>query len=118
MNNTCKTCQNIFEVFRTENGCIYQCDRTSKFLVEFAGHQSSFNVLCFLGLKRKIDQIDLASLILSDSSSIEIINPCGSERVFALSIFQIIEFKELLSGAKAMLELNSIIKERLYTMPV
>src|SRR6478736_6983014 len=114
MNNACKTCPNIFEVFRTENGCVYQCDRTSKFLLEFAGHQTSFNALHFLSLKRKVDQIDLADAILSTTSDITIINACGSERVFALSIYQLIEFKELLAGTKAMLELNSIVRERIY----
>lgn len=118
MNTACKKCESVHEVFKTENGAIYQCDRTSCFLIEFAGHRSSFNVLHFISFKRKVDQIDIAELLLSDSPDIIIINPCGSERIFALSILQLLQLKELLHGTMAMLELNSILHERIYSTVV
>jgi len=101
------------EIFRTPNGCIYQCDKTSKFLIDFAGYSTHFDVLCFLSLKRKVDKINLANLFLSDNAGIEIINPCNCERIYVLSGVQLAEFKELLNGAKVMLELNSIIHQRI-----
>jgi hypothetical protein len=111
------TCKQLIEIYRTANGCVYQCDQTSRFVLDFAGHSTSLNVLCFLSLKRRVDKIDIEELILSRDSDIEIINPCGSERIFALSLHQLIEFKELLSGTRVMLELNSIIRERLNSFP-
>jgi hypothetical protein len=105
----------LYEIFRTPNGCVYQCDQTSKFVLDFAGHTTAFSVLCFFSLKRKVDKINLVTFFSSDSSGIEIINPCGSERIYVLSASQLAEFKELLDGAKVMLELNSIIKLRIYS---
>ncbi|MBX9851956.1 MAG: hypothetical protein K2X86_09375 [Cytophagaceae bacterium] len=104
------------ELFRTKSGCIYQCDKDLCFYVEFAGHLTPYKFACFLALKKLIDKIDLASMICNSENccDMEIVNPCGSDRIYVLSLPQIIEFKELLAGGKAMLQLNSILKERLH----
>lgn len=103
------------EVFRTDSGCVYQCDKTYSFVVDFAGHTTTFKVVCFFALKKLVDRVDLEKMVLNPekSSDIEIISPCGCERVYVLSLSQIIQFRELLCGTKAMLELNSIIRERI-----
>ena len=107
------------EIYRTPNGCVYQCDRKRCFGVEFAGELTEFKLPCFFALKKLVDSIDMEAMALnpSKSSDIEIISPCGSERCYVLTLPELIEFKELLSGARVMLQLNSILHERLYRIP-
>lgn len=106
----------IKEIFNTPNGCIYQCDRKSSFFIDFGGHMTEFKFPCFVALKQLIDRIDVDAMALnpSKSSDIEIVSPCGSERCYVLTLPRLIEFRELLAGARVMLQLNSIIHERLY----
>lgn len=106
------------EVFRTKSGCVYQCDKTFCFWIDFAGHLTQFKIPCYFSLKRLVEDIDLDAMALNPDSSadVEIINPCGSNRIYILSLSQALEFKELLAGAKVMLELNSIIRERLFAV--
>jgi hypothetical protein len=105
----------LIEVFRTKSGCVYQCDASLVFWIEFAGHFTPFKFPCFLSLKKLVDRINVAEMIANPrkSADFEIINPCGSERIFVLSATEVIEFQELLAGAKVMMQLNSIIKEKL-----
>ena len=44
--------------------------------------------------------------------------PLCSDRCFVLSLTDVMHFQELLQGAKAMIELNSIIYESLHAMAV
>ena len=108
------------EIYRTPNGCVYQSDRKRSFAVDFAGYVTEFKFPCFLALKKLVDGIDLDAMILNPETAadIEIINPCGSERCYVLTVSQLLEFKELLTGAKVMLQLNSILHERLYRKAV
>jgi hypothetical protein len=43
----------------------------------------------------------------------EIITMCACEHCYVLTLPQVIALKELLAGAKVMLELNSILHDRL-----
>ena len=108
------------EIFRTPNGCIYQSDRKGCFAVDFGGYLTEFKIPCFFALKTLVDSIDVDAMFLNPrkSSDIEIISPCGSERCYVLTIHQLLEFKELLAGARVMLQLNSILHERLYRIAV
>lgn len=108
------------EIFATAQGAVYQCDKEGNFILEFAGQTSSFKFPCFFALRKRINQIDLAKMLSNPdtSSDIEIICPCGSNRVFILTPMEVIQFKELLNGAKVMMELNSILFERLYRVAV
>ena len=67
-----------------------------------------------------LDSIDVDAMALNPakSSDIEIISPCGSERCYVLTLSELLEFKELLAGARVMLQLNSILHERLYRIAV
>ncbi len=104
------------EIFNTRSGCVYQCDRKRSFFIDFAGSVTEFKFPCFVALKRLVDRIDIEAMALnpSKSSDIEVISPCGSERCYVLTLPELIEFQELLEGARVMLQLNSIIHERLY----
>jgi hypothetical protein len=112
-------CEKV-EVFRTQHGCVYQCNTRNCFFVEFAGHSTPFTPHSFVNLKNKIDSIDLNNMLTQTNNSfdLEVISPLFSERCFVLGVSDVINFRELLSGAKVMLELNGIIFERLYSIHV
>lgn len=105
----------MIEVFKTKYGCVYQCDDQNCFWVDFAGSLTSFSFHCFFRLKQLVDQIDIEAMVNNPGkdADLEIISPCSCERCYTLTLPEIIRFKSLLSGAKVMLELNSIIHERL-----
>ena|SRR5690606_4302608 len=105
----------MVEVFSTKHGCVYQCDEQNCFLVDFAGSLTPFKFHCFMRLKQLVDQIDIEEMVNNPHSAadLEIISPCSCERCYTLTLPEIIRFKSLLEGAKVMLELNSIIHERL-----
>jgi hypothetical protein len=107
------------EIYRTPNGCVYQCDKKRCFVIDFAGYPTEYKFPCFFAFKSLVDKIDLDAMALnpSHSSDIEIISPCGSERCYVLTLSQLLELKELLAGARVMLQLNSILHERLYRIP-
>ena len=103
------------EVFKTKHGCVYQCDNENCFWVEFAGTLTPFKFHCFLRLKQLVDRIDIDAMVNNphNNADLEIISPCSCERCYTLTLPEIIRFKNLLAGAKVMLELNSILHERL-----
>ena len=108
------------EIYSTSNGCVYQCESKRCFVVDFGGYLTEYKLPCFFALKNLIDRIDLDAMLLdpATASDIEIISPCGSERCYVLTLAQLLEFKELLSGARVMLQLNSILHERLFRIAV
>jgi len=108
------------EIYRTPHGCVYQCDQKRCFGVDFGGYLTEYKLPCFFALKKLVDRIDLDEMVLNPAkaSDIEIISPCGSERCYVLTLPELIEFRELLSGARVMLQLNSILHERLYRIAV
>lgn len=108
------------EIYKTPHGCVYQCDQKRCFCVEFGGSVTEYKLPCFFALKKQVDSIDVEAMVLNPSaaSDIEIISPCGSERCYVLTVQEIIEFKDLLAGARVMLQLNSILHERLYRIAV
>lgn len=110
--------EGLKEIFSTRNGAVYQCDKKRCFYVDFGGYLTEYKFPCFVGLKRLVDRIDLEAMAMnpSKSSDIEIISPCGSERCYVLTLEQLLEFKELLEGSRVMLQLNSIIHERLHRL--
>jgi len=102
----------VEEVFMTSNGAVYQCSRKNCYWLDFAGLTTSFSVSDFFNFKKSIDAIDLEKMLndSSRSSDFEIIMPFRTERCFILSIEDIVSLREILSGAKFMLELNCQIK--------
>ena len=104
------------ELFRTEKGVVYQDDQTNSFTLDFMGRKAVFRVCEFLHFKRSIDNINLADLFLNDvDSDLQIIHHRNSDQLFLITLCDLVALKELLSGAKVMLELNSIICSRLST---
>ena len=108
--------QGVVEVFSTMNGKVFQDNQKLQFILEWQGVKSSLKLPCFFGLKRRIDAIDLEGMLNNPSAGydFEVFAPCGCDRCFVLSIPEIIEFRNLLAGARVMMELNSIIYECLH----
>ena len=104
------------EIFSTAFGKVSQCDKKHCFIIEFEGKETEVNVPCFFCLKRMVDKVDLHAMAsnVDAAADVEIVAPHGCNHCFALTISQVIQLKELLAGAKVMLELNSIIHERLH----
>lgn len=104
------------EIFTTESGAVYQCDKRSRLFVDFAGSVTAYKVDTFLRLKKAVDSIDLSSMATNTGrcSDYELITLCGCDRMYVLSLPEVYNFKELLSGARFVLELNSMLHECLY----
>ncbi len=109
-------CSALQEVFRTEAGCVYQSDLEHCLYVEFANRTVKYKLKCFFRLKAAIDRVDLVRMAsdASRAADVEIISLCACENCYVLTLAQVVAFKELLAGAKVMLELNSILHERLH----
>lgn len=106
--------EDIIELYSNKMGSVYQSDKERALIVEFAGTSATLNIPCFLCLKKTIDKIDLDKMASDLSSDLEIITPCACDRCYILTLTEAYYFKDLLSGAKVMIELNSIIHEKLY----
>lgn len=105
------------EIHSTKNGTVYQSDKDRCFWLSFKGEMTSFNVPCLYKFKKAVDTIDL-DLMASNPDAVydyEIIAPCNCDRCYVLTLTEIAELKDLLAGTKVMLELNSILNERLYS---
>ncbi len=103
----------LIEVFSTEHGTVYQCNRNNNFVVEFAGNCSAFKTGNFLDFTRRVNAINLSEMAKNTSrhADIVILMLHYTERCFVLTMKDVIRLKELLCGAKAMIELNSIVNE-------
>ncbi|HYG40310.1 MAG TPA: hypothetical protein VD908_16895 [Cytophagales bacterium] len=110
--------KDLVEVYSTEKGCVYQSDSQNAFWIEFGGKMTAYKTNCFLKLKGTVDNINLAQRITClHSADCEIIKMGKCNDFYVLTLCELVAFKELINGAKVMLELNSIIKERLYFTP-
>ncbi|GEM63650.1 hypothetical protein SF1_16320 [Sphingobacterium faecium NBRC 15299] len=112
MINTICPLASVEEVFKTGTGAIYQCSRKNCYWMEFAGSTTSFSVSDFLKFKKYIDQINIEKMLIDTarSSDFTLVMPYRTERCFLLSVQDILNLRELLDGAKFMIELNSVIK--------
>ncbi|WP_140938249.1 DUF6686 family protein [Sphingobacterium lumbrici] len=106
---------NVEEVFKTEHGAVYQCSRKNCYWLDFNGTTTAFKVGDFFMFKKRIDSIDIEAMLndSSRSSDFEIVMPFRTERCFILSPQDILNLREILAGAKFMLELNRSIKQAL-----
>jgi hypothetical protein len=107
------------EIFVTDAGAVYQCDKQNRLLVNFAGSVAKLKVETFLRLKKAVDSIDLSTMAVNTGrcSDYELITVFGCEKLYVLTLPEIYSFKELLGGAKFVLQLNSMLHERLFAQP-
>lgn len=104
------------EVFSTTQGAIFQSDEDRCWYVNFAGKLAKFDYRCLLKLKKAVYNVNIEQKLLSSAKDpdLEIIFICACDHTYILSILQIIALKELLEGTFVMLQLNSIIHDKLY----
>jgi len=107
----------LVEIYTSAAGAVYQCNRQNRLRLHFAGEHTMLKVETFLRLKKAVDSINLDQMAISTnrSSDFEVITICGCDRCYVLTLPELIAFKELLAGARFMLELNSVLYECLHT---
>ncbi|MBF9254003.1 hypothetical protein I2I11_11930 [Pontibacter sp. 172403-2] len=106
----------LVEIYTSEAGAVYQCNRRNRLRLHFAGTQTTLKVEAFLRLRKVVEGINLHEMATSTNrcSDFEVITICGCDRCFVLTLPELIAFKELLDGARFMLELNSMLHECLH----
>jgi len=106
--------RNVEEIFRTERGAVYQCSRKNCYWLEYGITTTAFRVSDFRLFKKHIDSIDVERMLtdVSPGADVEVVMPPGTERCFLLTVRDILALREILSGAKFMIELNSEIRSR------
>ena len=101
------------ELYKTAKGCVQQCDLTNRILLEFGGVTTSFKVHNFINFKRLIDEVNIIDKLydLSDEADFDVIEAPNGNYTFTLHLCDIIHLRELLSGAKFALYVNSFLCE-------
>lgn len=105
----------VEEVFLTQAGAVYQCSRKNCYWLEFKDTTTAFKVSDFFLFKKRIDAVDVEAMLADSSRSadFELISPHRTERCFVLSVQDILNLREVLDGAKFMIQLNSELKKLL-----
>jgi hypothetical protein len=103
------------QLCNSEIGAIYQCSSKNCYWLEFAGEWHPLKVSDFLFFKKEIDSIDLLSMLEDPSrtSDLAIVQSYRARRCFLLNVHEILQLRDLLSTARFMIELNSVLHERL-----
>ncbi|GAB4021762.1 hypothetical protein [Spirosoma koreense] len=101
------------EVFRTDKGVVYQCDRSNRLILEFWDTHTPLSARDFAQFRRMVETVDVRQMALSTAAAddVEILTLPRSERCYVLTLCEVIHLRELLAGARLMLELNSMLRE-------
>lgn len=107
------------ELYANEKGITYQCDQTARIVVVFGGSIIAFKINDFLVFKRKVEGVDLHAMIFntSDEYDFEIIEAPTANLSFKLTLCDLVHLRDLLAGTQFMLDLNSLLHERIYNVP-
>ena len=100
-------------VFQTDRGTVYQCDRTNRLILAYCGTTTPMSVRDFVQFRRMVNTVDIHQMALSTATAddIEILITPHSEQCYMLTLCEIIHLRELLNGVSLMLELNSMLRE-------
>lgn len=104
------------ELFSTSKGFSFQCDKSSRIVVNFGEMEAAFRIHDFLNFRRFINKIDIKSKIfdLSDESDYEFVEAPQLNVYQRLTLCELIQLRELVNGTHFALELNSLLHELLY----
>jgi hypothetical protein len=105
------------ELFQTAKGVASQCDITDRIHIRFGDVQADFRIHEFLNFRRAINSIDIKSKLfnLSDDCDFQYLESPRQTFTRHFSLCELIQIRELVNGAHFALELNSIIREALYS---
>jgi len=101
------------ELHKTTKGFVWQCNITNRIFLEFGGITTAFKVHNFFNFKRLIDSINIIDKLydLSDEADFDIIEAPNANQTFTLHLCDLIHLRELLSGARFALYVNSFLNE-------
>jgi|GEM_PF-105313 len=110
---SCKQINQLEEVFRNDDGAVYQCSAKNCYCLEFKGEATDFKVADFLNFKKQVDRLDVSALLTNSSRSADftILMPFRCNRCFVLTVLEVVQLKELLDAARYMIELNSLLTD-------
>lgn len=109
----------LIELYSNPKGSTFQCDATNRIIVEFDDVQVALRIRDFLTFKRKVDSVDLHTMIFNtdDAYDVEIIRAPRTDHSFVLTLCDLVALRDLLNGTRFTLELNSLLNERIYSVP-
>ncbi len=99
------------EIFSTKSAAILQCESNESFLLRFERDEIPFKLCDLFTFRKRIMELDVVELLDSQSPDMEIIHLPHCDRFLALSILEVLEFRELLNGTFDTLALNSAIQK-------
>ncbi|MEQ6122081.1 hypothetical protein [Reichenbachiella sp. MALMAid0571] len=103
------------QIYSTNSCASYQCDVSNALYLDIFGERFQLNVCTLISFRKKLFDVNLESLLLdSNSAPLEILNLHCVDKLFVLSIDEIIELRNLMEGTFAMLQLNSIIHQSIH----
>lgn len=98
-------------VYKSNACSIHQDDDLGCFQLQFYGEILTLKLCGLINLRKKIDAINTADLLLAEGSDCALVYLAEVDRFFLFSLQQTLELKSLLQGAFVMLHINSIIHE-------
>ncbi len=96
-------------LFQTPRMALHQLDEREEFILTFFDEPLTFRACELIAFKKKLKDLDILELLKPESPDVEIIPMPHCDRILVLTLGEILELKELLSGSFSMLELNSLI---------
>lgn len=101
------------ELYRTNKGHAYQCNLTNRIFLEFGGMTTAFKIHNFINFKRLVDEINIIDKLydLSDEADFDMIKAPNTNQTFTLHLCDLIHLRELLSGTRFALYVNSFLNE-------
>lgn len=100
-------------IFATPNIGIYQNDTRASFILQLPAEEVEFKLCAMLSFRKKIQSIDLTEMFMPSHPGVELISMPQIERIFVFDLREILELRDLFAGAMTMLELNSMIHQKL-----
>lgn len=104
------------ELFSTSKGFSFQCDKSSRIVINFGEMVASFRIQDFLNFRRVVNNIDIKSKIfdLSDESDFEFVEAPQLNINQKLTLCELIQLRDLVNGTHFAIELNSLLHSILY----
>ncbi|MFC5408543.1 hypothetical protein ACFPMF_04445 [Larkinella bovis] len=107
----------VTELFANAKGATFQCDTTNRIIIQFGETRVSLRISDFLTFKKRVDSVDIHTMIFNtdDAYDVEVIDAPRTNHLFVLNLCDLIALRELLAGTRFMLDLNTLLNERIYS---
>ncbi|MFD1140028.1 hypothetical protein ACFQ4C_02875 [Larkinella insperata] len=105
----------LTELFANAKGTTYQCDTTNRILIQFGEARVSLRISDFMTFKKRVDSVDIHTMIFNtdDAYDVEVIDAPRTDHLFVLNLCDLIALRDLLAGTRFVLDLNTLLNERL-----